>query len=387
MERRKVAFLSPSPTAPRPGHRIVAMDWMRGLVMVMMAVDHSSEEVNAGRVFTDGVFFYQAGTPLPLAQFLTRWMTHLCAPTFVFLAGASLAMSVERRTASGESAWTIDRYLVTRGIVIAGFELWVSLFWMPPGKFLFQVLYAIGSSLVCMAALRRLPTAALVAVGVAILALGEGATAALGWGSPAATPVLAALLLVPGRHGALFIAYPTLPWLAIMLFGWATGRLLQPGRASAALVTGARLALAGVALLGLFAMVRGHNAYGNAGLLRDDGSFAQWLHVSKYPPSVSFASLELGVMALILAGFMAASGRVAARPGGLLLVLGRTPMFFYLLHIPFLVLVARWLGITHRLGLGATFLLAAVAVAALYPACRWYGRYKAAHPHGWTRYV
>ncbi len=92
-------------------------------------------------------------------------------------------------------------------------------------------------------------------------------------------------------------------------------------------------------------------------------------------------------MALVLAGFVAASGRRAARPGGLLLVLGRTPMFFYLLHIPFLVLAGRWLGIAHRLGLGATFLLAAVAVAALYPLCRWYGRYKAAHPQGWTRYV
>lgn len=381
-----MAFLSPSRPVPRAGHRLVALDWMRGLVMVLMAFDHASEEVNAGRVFTDGVFFYQAGTPLPLAQFLARWMTHLCAPTFVFLAGASLAMSIDRRTAAGESAWDIDRYLLTRGVVIAGFELWVSLFWMP-GRVLFQVLYAIGSSLIFMAALRRLPTAALVALGVAILALGEGATAALGWGPPAATPVLAALLLVPGRHGALFIAYPTLPWLAIMLFGWATGRLLQPGRGAATPVTSVRLALSGLALLGLFAVVRGFNAYGNAGLLRDDGSLAQWLHVSKYPPSVSFASLELGVMALVLAGFTAASERVEARPGGLLLVLGRTPMFFYLLHIPLLVLVGHGLGIDHRFGLGATFLFAAVAVAALFPACRWYGRYKATGQHGWTRYV
>ena len=112
-----------SATAAAPGGRLVALDWMRGLVMLLMALDHSSGEFNAGRLFTDGSFVYHQGTPLPAAQFLTRWVTHLCAPTFVFLAGASLALQVGRRRASGESAWAIDRHLLLRGLVIAAFEI------------------------------------------------------------------------------------------------------------------------------------------------------------------------------------------------------------------------------------------------------------------------
>src|SRR6185437_3548412 len=109
--------------------RFPAIDGLRGLVMALMALDHSSEEFNAGRLFTDATFAYTPGTPLPAAQFLTRWVTHLCAPTFVFLTGASLALSVRRRREQGESDASIDRHLLLRGVIIAGCELWVSLFW------------------------------------------------------------------------------------------------------------------------------------------------------------------------------------------------------------------------------------------------------------------
>jgi uncharacterized membrane protein len=109
--------------------------------------------------------------------------------------------------------------------------------------------------------------------------------------------------------------------------------------------------------------------------------------VSKYPPSLSFAALELGIATLMLAVFTIVAKHVAVRPNGVLTVLGRTPMFFYLLHIPLLALLARALGIGHKLGLGATFFFAAVVVAALYPVCRAYGRFKAGRRSGWTRYV
>jgi uncharacterized membrane protein len=362
-----------------------AIDRMRGLVMVLMALDHSSESFNAGRLFTDGVFVYHPGTPLPAAQFLTRWVTHLCAPTFVFLAGASLALQIDRRVASRESAWAIDRDLVSRGVVIAAFELWVSCFWMPRGTVLLQVLYAIGTSFVCMVPLRRLPTALLVAVAGAVLVLGERVMALLGWGPPGATPLVASLLLVPGRRAGVIVAYPTLPWLAIMLLGWTFGRLLL--RRPDPRDMGRMLALSAAASLALFAVLRGMNAYGNMGLLREDATLMQWLHVSKYPPSLTFVALEIGVMLLGLAAFTVAETRVPVRPGGLLTVLGRTPMLFYLLHIPCLVLTAKWLKLENRLGLGWTYFFAAAVVALLYPLCRRYGRYKAAHPRGWTRYV
>jgi len=379
----------PSSALPSPptiaGRRLPAIDRMRGLVMVLMALDHSSESFNAHRLFTDGVFVYHPGTPLPAAQFLTRWVTHLCAPTFVFLAGCSLALQIDRRRKAGESAWAIDRDLVSRGVVIAAFELWVSWFWMPPGTWLLQVLYAIGASFVCMVVLRRLPTVLLVCFAAAVLSLGEKVTAMSGWGSPDATPLIASLLLVPGRRAHLIVAYPILPWLAILLLGWTSGRLLVPRPDARA--QSRTLALSGVGFLALFLAVRGVNAYGNMGLLREGATLVQWLHVSKYPPSLTFVALEIGVMLLCLATFTLAETRIPLREGGLLTVLGRTPMFFYLLHIPCLVLTARALKLESRLGLGWTYFSAAAVVALLYPVCRRYGRYKAAHPTGWTRYI
>ena len=363
--------------------RIVALDWMRGLVMVIMAVDHSSGEFNAGRLFTDGAFVYQPGTPLPTAQFLTRFAAHLCAPSFVFLAGTSLALSLARR--SGDGAWAVDRHLLLRGLMIAGFEIWVSLFWLPPGRILFQVLYAIGTSYLFMVPLRRLPTVALLALASGIVLFGEGVMTACGWGASGPAPTIASLLLVPGSHGRIIVAYPTLHWLAMMLFGFAFGRILV-ARPDPRRVRGG-LALAGVVLLALFGIVRGANGYGNMALPRENGSLVQWLHVSKYPPSLSYVLLEFGILALALAALYFIEGRSTPRDDGLLLVLGRTPMFFYLLHIPLLVLTAHALGVAHSLGLGAPYAFAALVTAALYPVCRVYRRYKEAHPDGWTRYL
>jgi uncharacterized membrane protein len=364
---------------------LTSLDILRGIVMVLMAVDHSSGEFNAGRLFTDSARMYSPGSPLPAAQFLTRWITHLCAPSFVFLAGASLALYVHRREASGEKAWAIDRHIVLRGLIIAGFELWVSLFWMPFGHVLLQVLYAIGSSFVLMAALRRLPVAVLLGFAAAMFFFDEALIGALGWGPVDRTPLWAALLLVPGPRGHVIVAYPTLPWLAILLVGWSFGRVLtrRPGARATAL----GLTMAGAALLALFTVVRGHNGYGNMALLRDGAGAIQWLHVSKYPPSLSFVALELGLMAFCLAALWIPTAQGNARPDGLLIVLGRTPMFFYLFHIPCLVLAAHVLGVAGKLGLGATYLFAAAVIAILYPACRAYGRYKSAHPRSWTRYV
>jgi uncharacterized membrane protein len=229
-------------------------------------------------------------------------------------------------------------------------------------------------------------------VAIAILTLGEGVAGWLvGPHGPQTTSfgsTLATLLLVPGRCGPVIVGYPLLPWCAFMIGGWAFGKFLAggagPRQASRVLVIG------GSALLALFAVVRGANGYGNMGLLRDGGGLVQWLHVSKYPPSLSFAALELGIATLLLAGLTLVSERVPARPNGLFTALGRTPMFFYVLHIPLLSLLAHGLGIEHKLGLEWTFVLAAAVVGALYPLSVLYGRYKAAHAMNrvhWTRYM
>ncbi|HEY3592579.1 MAG TPA: heparan-alpha-glucosaminide N-acetyltransferase domain-containing protein [Polyangiaceae bacterium] len=124
----RVADARPAPALAR----LLPIDVMRGVVMVLMAVDHSSEAFNAGRLFTDAIFVYPPGTPLPAAQFFTRWITHLCAPTFLFLAGTGLAFTVRKEQTRNAKPFQIDEYLLWRGILIAGFEAWISLFSCPP---------------------------------------------------------------------------------------------------------------------------------------------------------------------------------------------------------------------------------------------------------------
>jgi uncharacterized membrane protein len=360
-----------------PTRRLQAIDVMRGLVIALMAVDHSSGEFNAGRVMADSVYFFKPGTPLPAAQFFTRWITHLCAPTFVFLAGTSLSLSLARRVRDGERALSIDRHLLTRGLVIAGFEVVPSYFWMEPGKYLLQVLYAIGTSFLFMIPLRRLPRSALAILAVLILCLGEAITGFCGWGPPDKTPLLAALLLVPGAHGHVIVAYPTLYWLAIMLLGYSFGGAIE-GAANLDRL-GKRLLIAAAALLSVFAVVRGANGYGNMLLYRQGGGLVQWLHVSKYPPSISYVSLELGVAALAMWVIVRVLDRHPVGEKSPLLVLGRTPMFFYVLHIPLLALAATALGLAHRLGIGAAFGFAVLVTVVLYLPCLYYGRFKATH--------
>ena len=378
-----------SPTA-----RLVPLDWMRGLVMILMAIDHSFDAFNGGRLFTDSARMYQPGAPLPAAQFLTRWITHLCAPTFLFLAGTGLAFTVAKLRGQGRREAEIDRYILVRGAIIAAFELWISFFVMSGWKLLLQVLYGIGSSYLCMVALRRLPDRLAGALALALIVGLEAVIGAFSAGGAAPSWPLA-LLLTGGFRTHVLIAYPTLPWLAIFLLGWAWGRwlLTHPARRNR---LPHNLTLAGLGALAVFAVIRGLNGYGNLGLLRggnDPGSILQWLHVSKYPPGLSYVSLELGIAFLCLAALFHwqrrrdDDSRPAFAPGGLVLTLGQTPMFFYLLHFPLLILSARLLGLRERLGLGAAYLGAAAVVIALYPACRWYRGYKAAHRDGWPRYI
>ncbi|HJQ85243.1 MAG TPA: heparan-alpha-glucosaminide N-acetyltransferase domain-containing protein [Candidatus Binatia bacterium] len=363
---------------PRDG-RIGALDRLRGVVMLLMAVDHASGVFNAGRLMTDGPTLYEAGTALPAAQFLTRWITHLCAPTFVFLAGTALALSVERRRARGESERALDRFIVTRGLFIAALDpLWMSWVFVP-GRILLQVLYAIGGGLCAMAALRRLPDRWLAGTGVAIVLGGELLTGLALLATDGTPSLPAGLLLTGGAFGPVIVGYPLVPWLAMMMIGWSFGRfVLAADRTRIARV----LAVAGAAALVAFVVVRGIDGYGNMRLLREDASLVQWLHVSKYPPSLAYTSLELGLMALLLAALVRRERELSP-----LDVLGQTALAFYLLHAHVLTLAGVVSGLEHRAGLATTYVAAAAVAVLLYPVCARYRRYKAAHPDGWARYV
>ncbi len=393
-----------------PAERLLAFDRMRGIVMALMAVDHASAVFSADKFGADAYAFGAAGAELPSAAiFLTRWVTHLCAPTFVFLAGAALALSVEKRIARGDSARQIDSHLLARGLILIALEVWFSLNATFP---LLQVLFAIGGSILCMIALRRLPNAWIASLAVAWIVCGEWLTAAVGYKPtpsplPMATPTEGMLFTMgfydlpfeapaadPFAVGKVLFLYPILPWLAAMMLGWSFGRWIAPRLADA---TGQRqatrlLLVSGTIGLLAFVVQRLCNGYGNYWLPVTDDNWLRWLQVSKYPPSLAFYALELGLMAWILAALMRMPGRANSR--GPLIVFGQTALFFYLLHAhlmwAFRIAVFGWdayrVMAPKPWGLESAWIGAAATMAALYPLCLWYRGVKRRNPNSVLRF-
>lgn len=420
---------------------MAAIDWMRGLVMVLMAIDHASLAFNGGRLGGDSWYAHEPGSALPAAQFFTRWITHLCAPTFVFLAGTALALSFERRRLAGARDRDLDGHLFKRALVILAFEL---LWWSP---FSLQVLFAIAMGLICMIPLRRLSTRTLLIAALSILflyeavfwgimhlggitadmirevtnmpfpdgeldpeAMNEAASQArnLGWIS-VFNPFFHPGLVVRIGPIPLSVLYPFVPWLGMMILGWLLGRYLvqqsaippSPGVSRGSTIeapAGAQrssmpverlLVIAGMLALVLFVLFRAWNGYGNMLLLREDFSLVQWLYVSKYPPSLTFALLELGLMALMLSGFFWYQRNLKGpiRNRNPLLVFGQTAFFFYLIHMHILIFSGLALGMFMQQGLGAAYLAALGVLILLYPVCLWFRRFKARRPKGWVRYI
>src|SRR5271155_4784118 len=366
--------------------RVASIDWMRGFVMVLMIVDHASMAFDGHHVSEDSAMYANAGTmALPAAEFFTRWMTHLCAPTFVFLMGTSLALSVERRVMKGVDPWEIDKSMLIRGAIIALLDLTVIS--LGSGHFIFGVLFAIGLSMICMVPLRRLPTWALLVVAVGWMVLGEIVTGWF-WTPPGNSSVLAALTVANYGGDTLVIKYPVIPWLAISILGWVFGRHLIRFAAGQSKVSGRNvLWICGAASLIVFAFVRGIGGYGDMFLHRADNSWQQWLHVSKYPPSLTYYSLELGILFLCLALLRTLELRIGVRENGPFYVFGQTAMFFYIVHRLVFEVPATYFGLRDFDGLAATYGVSAVMLVLLYPACRWYRTVKAAHPRSILKYL
>lgn len=387
-----------------PAQRATAIDRMRGLVMVLMVIDHADMVFDRNHQLHDSARTY-AGQAFPALEYFTRWLTHLCAPTFVFLAGVAIAFSIAGQRARSVPDAVIDRHLIKRGLLIALLDpLFMSLAFLGIIRWqmiVLQVLYAIGVSMALMPLVRRVPRGLLALAAVGLLAITElvFATELPAFRANVEPPLWLGALVTGGAYPAgplrVVIMYPLLPWLALMMLGWVVGGwALRTGRDRMArgLLAGGLAALAG------FVALRWANGWGNAELLRTDGSLLQWLHVSKYPPSVTFALLELGIMAVILSGFvwLEHSGRLRALPRGPLLVFGRTALFFYLLHVPIIQALGwgTWLVTgadperhPPAFGVGASYIVTAVVLIILYPLCIAYDHYKRAHPHGWTRYL
>ncbi len=385
-----------------PSRRVASVDIVRGAVMVLMAIDHV-------RVYSG----LPPGGPTP-GIFFTRWITHFCAPAFVFLAGTSAYLYGEQL---GDRP-ALSRFLATRGLWLVFLELTViRLGWtfnLQFGTGLAGVIWVLGWSMVVLAALVQLPRPAIALLGAVIVVahnLLSGGVAALpegGPGGPLAWLWQMLYLGGPIKFGpqgpVLFVLYVLVPWVGVMALGYAFGAIL---RLEAPVARRYCLAIGGGAIT-LFLVLRGFNLYGDPRPW--DASrmpaLLSFLNTTKYPASLLFLCMTLGPVIVLLPALEQAHGRVA----GWLTTLGRVPLFFYLLHIPLIHLLALgydalrhpaavpWMFENHPAMVGPApdgsvwslwelYLVFAAALAILTVACRWYAEVKRTSSAGWLRYL
>src|SRR6516225_4632724 len=328
--------------------RLNSIDFLRGLVMIVMALDHTRDFFAAGG-------FNPRDVTEP-ALFLTRWITHFCAPTFVFLAGISAFLyGTERKTSD------VSRYLFTRGCWLVLIEFTVVRFGWTFGfhidYLVIQVIFAIGASMIALAALVHLPRWAIATVGLALIAghnLFDGIKAEQ---FGAAAPVWnllhqpAALDLTHGFK--LIVLYPLIPWIGVMAAGYALGPLFRLKRETRARQVFAIGALSTVG----FVFLRATNLYGDpAPWTVQNGVVAtalSFIDCEKYPPSLLFLAMTLGPALMLLAVSDGAQGTIT----GWIMTFGRVPLFFYIAHIYLLhatAILFAWITIGGTVPTAAT---------------------------------
>ena len=305
--------------------RVESIDLVRGMVMVLMVLDHVRDFFGDSRVDPTDL---AETTP---ALFFTRWITHFCAPTFVLLAGIGASLRGARRS-RGE----LSRYLLVRGAWLIFLEqTWgnVFLFFTYPHFVLALVLWAIGWSMIALAALIYLPRAVTGLLGVAMIA-GHNLFDGVRFDGNLASPIWG-ILHAPGLRRLpgdipILVGYPLIPWIGVMAIGYAIGPLfLRP--------TGRRrpiLFAAGLGAIAGFVVLRALNGYGDPRPWSTQANpvftAMSFLNCQKYPPSLLFLLMTLGVSGLGLAALDRGAGRLVAP----LRVVGRVPLFFYLLQWP-----------------------------------------------------
>lgn len=380
-----------APATTTPATRVASIDIIRGVVMVLMAIDHV-------RVYSG----LPAGGATP-AIFFTRWVTHFCAPAFVFLAGTSAYLYGRRHT-------DLPRFLLVRGLWLVGLELtYFRICWTFNLEFrqyeLAGVIWMIGWCMVLMSGLVRLPLRAVGAIGLTIVAghnlldsqlfLERGADLA----SNLWRILYVGFYSGPVRFGPdgpnLMVLYSIVPWIGVMAVGYAFGEIMtQPPDERRR-----RCLLIGGAAIALFVILRTFNLYGDPNHWSPTGRMPaalSFLATNKYPASLDFLLMTLGPTILVMAIVDGAHGRLARA----LTVFGRVPFFYYALHIPLihalsLVVstirlgeVSGWLFANHPMGnppppdgytwtLPQLYLVWAIAIVLLYPACVWFAAVRA----------
>ena len=386
--------------------RLDSLDLLRGLVMVIMAIDHTRD-----------LFMAQTFDPVDLtktwpALFFTRWITHFCAPIFVFLAGAGAYLYGKR----GRSTAELSRFLVTRGLwlIVLEFTL-VGWGWMFNLQFQFlvgQVIWAIGVSMIVLSMLIRLPIRVIAGIGIGILVLHNATDpirardlGAMGW----IWGLFHEVTIRPVRGHTFLMAYPLLPWIGVMCAGYSFGSLFGLERERRSQI----LRKLGAAMIAAFVIIRASNLYGDPGKWSVQKSVVytvmSFLNCQKYPPSLLYLLMTLGP-AILLLGYL--PDNVTGKLGKPLVVFGRVPLFYYLLHVPLLHAMAlvyaysrfggaNWL-FTHpalagqepgaippdySLPLWGVYAMWLVAVMALYPLCVWFAEVKRRSRSPWLSYL
>jgi uncharacterized membrane protein len=389
----------PAPSTAPP--RLRAIDLLRGVVIVLMALDHVRYFLSEAR--------FDPTDPgrTTAALFATRWITHLCAPVFMLLAGTGARLALGR----GRDRRSLSMFLVTRGLWLVLLELTVARaawqFNLDYGYSAALVLWALGWCMVALAALVWLPDRWIVLVGAAMVLLHNALdpfTAAdfgrLGW--------LWTVLHEPGSIALgpdveLFVLYPLVPWIGVMALGYVLGPVFE----RAAAERDRMLVRMGAALCAGFVVLRLLNLYGDpvAWTPQPTGvrTVFSFLNATKYPASLSYVLMTLGpaLLALPLLDRLHGALPDAVR------TFGQVPLFFWLLHVPLIHLTAVVLSLAdygtvvpwlvrnppaepppgYGYSLGVVYAVTLAVVAALYPACRRFAALKKQHPGGWLSYL
>ncbi|MFY8139224.1 MAG: DUF1624 domain-containing protein [Caulobacter sp.] len=386
--------------------RLGWVDQLRGLVMVIMALDHVRDFVHRGAM---SALPTDLATTTPLL-FATRWITHVCAPAFALTAGVGAFLWWSR----GRSRAQLSGFLVSRGLWLMLLELVVmrlayyfSVSLQSP--VLLLVLWALGLSMIVLAALVWLPRAWLAPLAIAILLLHPLLDIAP---FGAGMSFLHEVGIVQLFGATVVSPYPLIPWAAIMLLGFAMGPAIQAGRLSARSFVGL-----GVAALAGFVALRLANLYGDPAPWSPQASpvysLMAFVNVTKYPASLDFTLLTLGLIFLLAALLVRTPGRPSAVRGALE-VLGRVPLFYYLLHFFLAHLIATGLALAtygaqalsfvftpypslggpkeafpadFGHGLLTVYVVWLVVVAVCYPACLWFAKVKARRRAWWLSYL
>ena len=383
-------------------NRVTSIDFLRGTVMIIMALDHVRDYFHADAYLFD---------PLDLdktsgALFFTRWITHFCAPVFMFLAGTSAFFVGQRKTKKELSLFLIKRglWLVLLELTLIGFE-WN--FDIAFTNIYFIVIWALGVSMIALAGIIHLPNKLILLLGIVLVA-GHNLldnTHVTGNNLPAFGWALLHDQQFFNWHGKnVLVAYPIIPWIGIMSLGYCLGNLYT---ASYSAEKRKKILLQlGIAAIVLFVLIRFSNLYGDkshwAGQPAAFYTFLSFLKVTKYPPSLLYALMTLGP-ALV---FLALTENVNNAVSRIVSVYGRVPLFYYLLHI-FIIhlttLIAAplftnfswkvwilkeplWFTATlkgYGYSLGVVYLVWLAIVIGVYPLCKWYDRYKTSHKEKW----